>query len=45
MRLGLRVRRKLLLIRRIDGGEGGLGEQCTVVMTYLVRGRVRAFYR
>ena len=45
MRLGLRVVRKLLLIRRIDGGEGGLGERYREVMYYLVRERVWAFYR
>jgi hypothetical protein len=44
MRLDLRVVRRLLLIRRIDGGEGGLGERYREVMYYLVRERVRAFY-
>ena len=45
MRLGLRVVRRPLLIRKIDGGGGGLGEQCIVVMSYLVRDCVRTFYR
>ena len=45
MRLGLRVVRRPLLIRRIGGGEGGLGEQCRVVMSYLMRDCVGAFCR
>jgi hypothetical protein len=45
MQLGMKVVRRLLLIRRIGGGEGGPGERCREVMYYLVRERVRAFYR
>jgi len=44
MRRGSKVVRRLLLIRKIGGGGGGPGEQCRVVRSYLVRGRVWTFY-